>query len=121
MSEETLFMQAHCIKCGNCCRAFDKFKITKKELKQIAKYRTTTWQILIKQLNTRMVGQTCYINQPCPFLKDNLCSIYAVRPWNCKAFPVHAIIEDKTRLDSELGFECAVVEATKRIMKEMVQ
>lgn len=117
-AEVDKFMQIHCDKCGNCCRTFTKFKITKRELKQIAKHLDTTWQTLIKRLRTRLVGQHCYITQPCPFLENNLCTIYEIRPNNCRGFPVYPIMEDNTRLQSGLTFECAIFEETKRIMKE---
>lgn len=45
--------------------------------------------------NYKKVGNGFYIaktafnpKQPCPFLKDGLCSIYATRPLSCKDFPL---------------------------------
>ena len=114
MSKELIFEEfekEHCVKCGNCCRSFEKFQITKRELKQIAQHLNITWQELLKRLHTRLIGDKCYIKQPCIFLKDNICTIYEIRPWNCRAFPMYAIAEDNSKLLQDI--DCAVVRALR--------
>ena len=111
------FMLLHCDKCGGCCRTFEKFKVTKRELKQIAKHLDVTWQNLIKQLSTRLIGDHCYIHQPCTFLTGNTCSIYDVRPWNCRGFPLYPIAENNALLLKELPFKCAVIAALKVLIE----
>jgi Fe-S-cluster containining protein len=112
------FMEIHCDKCGECCRTFPKFQITKRELKQIAKRLDISWQKLIKRLRTRLIGQKCYIHQPCIFLKDNLCRIYDIRPWNCRAFPLYPIIENNELLLRDLSFECNIILEARKVVEQ---
>ena len=32
-------------------------------------------------------GECCKLPNTCPFLKDNHCSIYSIRPLNCRKYP----------------------------------
>jgi len=36
---------------------------------------------------------------PCPFLKDNKCTVYSSRPFGCAVFPLEAIFEGKKELE----------------------
>ncbi len=112
------FMLVHCDKCGACCRTFKKTKITKRELKQIANRLDISWQKLLKRLQTRLIGGNCFIHQPCIFLKDSLCSIYDIRPSNCRAFPLYAIIEKPALLLKDPGFTCKILEEARIVVEE---
>ncbi len=97
-----------CTKCGVCCK-LDDF-LTAGPVK--AKYQEhpeihTKLKLLYDELGELVEqSQEKYDNYlmytPCPFLKDNLCSIYEVRPEGCRMFPNTAfamLSEDCEALD----------------------
>jgi len=82
-----------CDKCGVCC-TLDDF-LTAGEVK-INPLENPRLQTKLKEIYEEMgrrweVDEAKYdqyiTHTPCPFLKDNTCSIYEVRPEGCQAFP----------------------------------
>ena len=82
-----------CTKCGNCCKGVGSIYFSDTELNKIYKYlglsREKDKEILYKKLIQRKENSYHIhdINAPCFFLKNNICSIYKVRPLQCKTFP----------------------------------
>ena len=80
-----------CIQCGECCRKL-AIPIAYSDIKKWQ--GAQRWDILRKVGFSRKAptGQGFYIGdtltiKPCPFLKDNLCSIHDIKPVCCKNAP----------------------------------
>jgi uncharacterized protein len=77
-----------CRTCANCCKTRHPL-FSRAEVQRIAEYLGMT----IQELRTRYLGydrdagRAITRKLPCPFLKDNLCTIYEVRPAVCAGYP----------------------------------
>lgn len=87
--EKEVWKEVDCLTCANCCKKMTP-TFTKQDLKRISAHFNLTpeeftkkW--LVRDSNKDMVNK----KQPCQFLnlKDNKCSIYAIRPVDCSGFP----------------------------------
>jgi Fe-S-cluster containining protein len=85
---ENAFSKIDCLQCANCCKHHGAtFKPT--DIKRIAKHLRMKEGDFITQY-LRSDEDEDYITQtlPCPFLgNDNYCSIYEVRPTDCRRYP----------------------------------
>jgi len=82
-----------CTKCGKCCYGPGNVYFSKKELIQIKKFLkldNQQWNLLKKKIIYKNKNEL-YIHKThnkCYFLnKKNQCSIYPVRPLQCRSFP----------------------------------
>ena len=79
-----------CTKCANCCREV-KPTFSEEEVNRLAGRLGTTRQKFIDVHLERIEDgeenpwQTRV--KPCPFLKDNRCSVYEDRPGDCRGYP----------------------------------
>ncbi len=81
-----------CQQCGKCCRILSKVvfdpverKLYMEDLEEISKH--VNLDALIEELS-RKVKAKHPVKLPCPFFKDNRCSIHPVRPGSCRIFPL---------------------------------
>jgi uncharacterized protein len=76
-----------CKRCANCCRSMH-IRITDADIPRISDHLGMTHKEFIASYLRREDGDY-YIktSPPCPFLKGNLCSIYAIRPEKCRDYP----------------------------------
>jgi uncharacterized protein len=85
---EKAFSEINCLSCANCCKNHGAtFKPT--DIKRIAKFLGMKEGEFITTY-LRSDEDEDYITQslPCPFLgSDNYCSIYEVRPTDCRRYP----------------------------------
>ncbi len=81
-----------CTECGKCCTGAPGYVwVTEDEILKMADYL----KISIKDFNIRYIrrvnGKLALVemskNYDCIFLKDRKCSIYPVRPKQCRTFP----------------------------------
>jgi Fe-S-cluster containining protein len=81
-----------CTKCGVCCK-LDDF-LTAGEVKALPQH--TEVQAKLQALSNELAvlveqGEDKYdeyvMHTACPFVKDNLCTIYEIRPEGCRRFP----------------------------------
>lgn len=85
---EVLSPQIDCTACGNCCRSL-LINLEKEDARVLADYL----DIGIDQFRNTYVeesssGELSVMNKiPCHFLKDNMCTVYAARPTECREFP----------------------------------
>jgi Fe-S-cluster containining protein len=86
---QEVWQEVDCLSCANCCKKMTP-TFTPADLKRISKHFGQTpeefrKQWLRKDRNKDLINKT----EPCQFLnlKDNKCSIYAVRPADCAGFP----------------------------------
>lgn len=89
--EKEVWANTDCLSCANCCKTMTP-TYTPRDLKRIAKhFKMSVTDFKKKWLKQERGGDRDWMNRdtPCPFLnlKDNKCSIYAIRPVDCAGFP----------------------------------
>jgi len=85
---EQAFEAVDCLKCANCCKNYSpRFKTP--DIKRIAKHlKMKEGDLINTYLYIDSEGDYVLRSKPCPFLgTDNFCSIYEVRPSDCRRFP----------------------------------
>jgi len=92
-----------CRMCGECCRKLSKVI-----------YDPRTGKVYIEDLEFDYIeGVEEYkdfqhpIRIVCPFLKDNKCTIYQIRPKSCREYPL---------LTGDLGVNCPALKSFKRFL-----
>lgn len=79
-----------CTKCANCCREV-KPRFNEEEVDRLARRFAITRQQFIDNYLERSEPYSdkpwTTRSTPCPFLKDNLCSVYEDRPADCSGYP----------------------------------
>src|SRR5436305_8107251 len=87
---ERVWAGIDCTKCANCCREM-KPTFSEEEVERVARRLTMTREQFIEAyLEPSQPGSDKpwrTRSTPCPFLKDNLCSVYEDRPANCSGYP----------------------------------
>ncbi len=88
--EGEVWKEVDCLTCANCCKTMSP-TYTPKDIKRIAAHLKMTADEFKKKYlyKERSTGDWLNTQQPCQFLnlKDNKCSIYAIRPVDCAGFP----------------------------------
>jgi len=89
-TDASVWRDIDCMQCANCCKTMTP-TFTPKDIKRISAHLDMSPQAfkdkwLVKEEDT---GDWVNKKQPCQFLKDNMCSIYEVRPSDCAEFPHH--------------------------------
>ncbi len=81
-----------CHQCGKCCKILSKIvfdpiekKIYMENLEVISKH--VNLDELIEEFSKK-VDTNHPVMLPCPFLRDNRCSIHPIRPKSCRIFPL---------------------------------
>jgi hypothetical protein len=78
-----------CMACANCCREI-KPTFSEKEVNRLAaRLGTTPLEFIDTYLEPNGDEDNPWQTRttPCPFLKDNRCSVYEDRPADCKGYP----------------------------------
>lgn len=73
--------------CNSCCRTIP-VEISDLEAKHIASATGRAHAALPPGRHTVTPSSPKYVATPCPFLVDNMCSIYEYRPYNCRSIAV---------------------------------
>lgn len=86
------FMESfQCGRCGKCCRGplLDGIEVSPSDVKRISRYlKISPDAFMNKYVATKRGYRYGVIAYPCPFLKENSCSIYPIRPIACRTFPI---------------------------------
>jgi uncharacterized protein len=88
-AHEHFFSRIDCTKCANCCKTL-RAEFSKADVKRIADFKNVKPKDIIDQyLDINEENASAYMSKTvsCTFLEDNKCSIYEVRPKNCKDYP----------------------------------
>ena len=85
--DKEAFTKIDCLSCGNCCKTMTPTFLPS-DVKRIAKHQ----KISTREFHERYLEKDGkdLVNKkvPCQFLNpDNKCSIYAIRPVDCRGFP----------------------------------
>jgi uncharacterized protein len=100
--------QIDCRACANCCLKMSPL-VNDREAARIARHlkvSTKTFKLKYLEFEPERKKNVMY-QTPCPFLKDNICSKYDVRPGDCRSFPHLHKPEFMFRLRSVIS-NCAV-------------
>lgn len=81
-----------CTGCGACCTGSPGFVwVSDQEIEEIAQYLAIDPTLFQRRYVRLVWGRKALVelrkNYDCIFLKENKCSIYPVRPLQCKTFP----------------------------------
>lgn len=86
-SHNEVFSKIDCTKCANCCKVFSP-TVSKTDIKRIASaLQITKAEFIEKYLKMDDENEYEMNALPCPFLKDDKCSIYEIRPSVCQQYP----------------------------------
>lgn len=77
--------------CSNCCKLPGGFVyLSEKETADIADYLDVRENLFLQWFTRIIDDKLCLVdggNEYCVFLEDNKCSVYPVRPQQCRAYP----------------------------------
>jgi Fe-S-cluster containining protein len=88
-TSEEVWKEIDCTTCANCCKSMTP-TFTKADIKRVASHLQIGQQEFIARYLEKDDEGKDWVNRkrPCQFLgADNLCTIYEVRPYDCKGFP----------------------------------
>lgn len=77
-----------CTSCANCCRV-SRPLLTKADVKRLSQAQSlsiSAFRARYLRTDEDEKGET-FNALPCPFLKDNRCTVYEHRPADCRSFP----------------------------------
>ena len=76
-----------CTKCSNCCKAL-RPALNEQDIGRISEHLNLAKEDFISKYTVRSSENEFELKQmPCPFLFDNKCQIYEIRPESCKEYP----------------------------------
>ena len=75
-----------CTACGNCCREIYPH-ITGSDVTRLASGLGLSESEIAKKLSDDGHGGHVFCERPCPMLKENKCTVYNVRPDDCREYP----------------------------------
>ena len=80
--------QIDCRACANCCKVVSPV-LDQKDIKRLAKHLDMPRESFIGEylMEDPEDGEIIFKSMPCPFLSDNLCSVYSHRPKVCRSYP----------------------------------
>jgi len=85
---ERAFQIVDCTRCANCCKTLG-IKVSTSDAERIAEHLSMATDAFVEAyLATDEDSHRKFRQQPCPFLdEDNRCTIYDVRPTDCREYP----------------------------------
>ena len=88
-------MENYCFQCGECCRSFFKgMLVTKEELKILQDHT----DLILETVEVRKNRYRLLVE--CPFIEHNQCSIYDLRPCQCRLYHCGRLTPGENRVES---------------------
>ena len=80
--------QIDCGTCANCCKEVSP-KLSEEDVTRLAScLGISPSELTVAHLRPTEDGDAYYFRQkPCPFLRNNRCTVYDARPNDCRSFP----------------------------------
>ncbi len=79
--------QIDCTQCANCCMKIRPI-VTRDDIRSVSKHlQLPEEKFISRYLELNEVQEYLMAEIPCPFLKDKRCSMYEVRPEDCRSYP----------------------------------
>lgn len=89
-ADAAVWQKVSCTECANCCKTMTPTYKRPDIVRLATHFRITPAAFKAKWLSKdETSGDWVNKSLPCPFLVDNLCSVYEVRPKDCAEFPHH--------------------------------
>lgn len=76
-----------CKKCANCCKSLTVAVNYQDTATLAAAKNLQTAEFKTKYMKRDFEGDMVFKQRPCPFLNNNLCSVYENRPTTCRTYP----------------------------------
>jgi Fe-S-cluster containining protein len=89
---EDILSRFVCTGCGECCRWPGHVLLRDQDIEELAAYLGLTVRVFVEQY-TRLASNRAQLSLrdqedgSCIFLVDDACSVYGVRPKQCRTFP----------------------------------
>lgn len=88
----------HCTQCGKCCRNRDDILLSAYDIFKMSRFLNMNPEEFVKKYCNWYIGENSRIpiirlnsvgkNYQCPLLRNNKCSVHAVKPAACAMFPL---------------------------------
>ena len=96
-----------CSICGYCCKD-EILALREPDINRISRHLKLDKNLFLEQYtNYNPSTKEIVLNMPCPFLKENRCTIYSKRPDRCRNFPITVLIKTKQVIVQDVG-ACAL-------------
>lgn len=97
--------------CGKCCNTYKVVPLWPYDIRRIIEKTSFTMEYIEGIINTAEDGKMQMTSHPdgCPFLKDNVCTIYEARPDSCWLFPIgfrDSLLEGKVVQQMTIRIRC---------------
>ena len=94
----------HCRMSGDCCRAVRNLVMSKAEADLLIETCGPEKAATLHWINWPESDKVALKAGPCPMLDGNLCSVYAVRPYNCRRWGCFRPDPKTEPLEPDMGF-----------------
>ena len=81
----------NCRRCVKCCKEVREVYVADSDVERIAEYINSTQEVVRGMMH---IDDKELMHMPCPFFKDDKCSIYPVKPISCKIYPMFRFVDD---------------------------
>jgi len=114
-----------CLKCGSCCRSNGDYSyvyVTTNEVQKIMKHLDIPRKEFMRNHCSRLEGRTIikFKDGVCSLAQDDSCTVYKVRPIQCKAWPFWLENLDEWVWYEEIASICPGVNRGKLFKKEEI-
>ncbi len=92
--------QLDCTACAGCCK--DAYVVVDND--DIARLAAALGMkhadFRAEYITRNEDGDVCINRQPCPFLRDNLCTLYRARPGACREYPFSLAVDAREKMEN---------------------
>ncbi len=78
----------NCRQCGRCCKEIRKIFVAQEDVDRIAKYINCPPLVVREMMH---IDSEEIMHMPCPFFRDEKCSIQPVKPISCRIYPMFRV------------------------------